>query len=59
MDRPAGTKLLLKLSRSWVPRSPRSAGEDQLCAPRSVLVQVFFVKKCQAGEKAISRTPMC
>lgn len=59
MDRPAGTKLSPKLSRSWVPHSPRSAGDDQLCAPRPVLVQELCVKKCQAGGKAISRTPMC
>lgn len=59
MDGSAGTKLLAKLSRSWVPHSPRCAEDDQLCVPRSVLVQVFCVKKCQAGEKAISRTPMC
>jgi len=40
----AGTKLLPKLNRSWVPNSPRSAGKGQLCALRSVLVQVFRVK---------------
>ena len=61
MDRLAGvstgTKLLPKLNRSWVPNSPRSAGKDQLCALRSALVQVFWVKNARQEERPFPGLP--
>lgn len=61
MDRLAGVstgaKLSPKLNRSRMPNSSRSAGKDQLCALRSALVQMFWVKNVRQEKRPFPGVP--